>query len=80
MSTSAASVTRICGVVYRPSSREILIHGEGWVLWAEIERQVNEAFQKWRWRKVMTGVRIMDGHERREMDIRQAQQRRKGAA
>ena len=66
--SSAAQQNPAVGVHHHYT--RVWIPGEGWIKWATIERQVSEAYRKWRWRKAMAGVKIMDAAEKVQADVR----------
>lgn len=72
--TSAAKMNALSGVKLR--GQWVWIPGEGWVEWREIERQVDEKFNQWLWRKAMQGVKLFRSHEYKWAQIVEAQHRR----
>lgn len=55
------------------------IPGEGWVKWSKIFKQVDRAFNEWRVKKSLQGVRVADGWERREAHIEECVARKRAA-
>lgn len=76
--TSSTNVRARVGVPMRPGA--VFVPREGWVRWAELSRQVNAAFQAWRMRKALQGIKIVDGAELIQADVAEAVARRKGRA
>jgi hypothetical protein len=67
-STSAAAMNCRAGVV-PVSGAWLYVPGEGFVRWATIHRQVEEAYRAWRIKKSIEGVKIKDGWEWRQAQI-----------
>ena len=66
--TSAAAMNCRAGQA-EMSSLWVYVRGEGFVRWAEIEDQVNEAYRQWRRKKAKQGVFIYDFEEQRQTEI-----------
>ncbi len=67
-STSAAAMNCRAGRA-EVSSLWVYVRGEGFVRWAEIEEEVNEAYRQWRRKKAEQGVYIYDFEEERQNEI-----------
>lgn len=72
--TGRGSATSAALLQRRPGTRErseyfLFVPSEGWVRCSEIYRQVAVAYERWRVRKALQGVRIDDAEERRQREI-----------
>ena len=54
------------------SSNSCYVPGEGWVRWAEIERQVNRAYSNWLQVRALAGKFHFNAEERRQAEIEDA--------
>ena len=71
-STSAAKMNCRSGTAGRNPAAWLWIPGEGWVRWMDLALQVAEAYDQWRKKKAMQGIRVMDGWEWRQAQIDEA--------
>ena len=71
MSTTAQQHHHHAGMVDR-SSNSCWVPGEGWVKWAEIEKQVNRAYSHWLQVQALAGKYHIGSEERRQAEIEQA--------
>jgi len=71
MSTAAQQHHHHAGIADR-SSNSCWVPGEGWVKWAEIERQVNRAYSHWIQVQALAGKYHLGFEEERKAQIEQA--------
>lgn len=75
--TSAAKMRKRVGIMDRAGY--VYIPGEGWVKWVKLKADVARAYDRWRWRKAMMGIKIYDGSEAVQAGIDAAMERRRAA-
>ena len=70
--TSAAKMNVPIGGTARHPNVWLWVPGEGWVRWVELHQQVTAAYERWRTKKSLQGIRVMDGWEWRQGQIEEA--------